>query len=225
MSVPPIIYVGDQAFADKYTPVSGKSEWGMDTLTRAMIGSQPLEVAFIQSLAQGQIFVWNFNNYYLQSWESDNEQVFPTVTLLYKGLNNGIPPPFVTGETMEQTSSATTSSPVTITFFDYETQGPLTKDVTGTRTTRYLTRSAKYKYITSARPTSPTYTTLDVPMAPIVLQSNITTDAGVNYATNAPAALATALAPSISNETTTNCSPVFGSPFFECEDSVMQYYN
>ena len=223
--MPTVIFEGDGSFDDRYEPVSGKSEWGMDTLTRGMSGAQTGLVTFIQGLAQGQTYSWNGNTYYLQSWEPDNDPVFPTVTLFYKGLNDGIPDPFVSGREMEQTSSATTNAPVSITFFDYESQTDVTREVMGTRTTRYRTREATYRYIKSGRPTAPTYTTLDTAMTPIVLQSVITTDAGVSFASNAPAALATALTPSVYTETATNCVPVFGTPFFECEDNVMQYYN
>lgn len=223
-----ITYVGNGAFQDLFEPVAGKSEWGMDTLTRVMSGSQPLLLAFMASLAQGQRYFYNGNNYYLQAWECDNNQVFPKVTMLHKGLNDGIPAPFVTGGTTEQTQSATTSSAISITYFDFATQASVTKDVMGTRTTRSLTRRSNYKYITTTRPTAPTYTTLDIPYDPVVISSIITTDAGVSFASNAPAALATALFPSAYNITTTSVVPVFvGSTprFFECEDEVQQYYN
>lgn len=223
-----ITYVGNGAFEDTFEPVAGKSEWGMDTLTRVMAGSQPNLVAFISALAQGQRYFWNGNNYYLQTWECDNNPVFPRVTMLYKGLFAGIPAPFVTGMTTEQTQSASTSDPVEITFWDYATQTSVTRKVSATRTTRSIVRRSNYKYITTVRPTAPTYTALDIPYSPQVITSNIITDAGTNYSTNAPAALATALFPSAYNITTTNVVPVFVGPtpqFFECEDEVQQYYN
>lgn len=225
MAVPPITYNGDGTFQDKYEPVPGKSEWGMDTLTRGMQGAQPNLKLFVAGLAQGQTFAFNFNTYYLQTWECDNNQVFPTVTMVYKGLFDGIPAPFTTGRTCEQTSSQTTSSAISITYFDFTTQGSVTKDVMGTRNTRYITREANWKYITIGRPSSPTYTTLDVSFTPQAIQSEITTDAGVTFASNAPSALATALAPAIGNITTTECTPVVGSPYFECTDNVMQYWS
>ncbi len=223
MAIPPITYVGDGTFQDLYQPVSGKSEWGMDTLTRTMTGSQPNLQAYVQSLAQGQTFVFNFNTYYLQSWECDNDQVFPKVTLLYKGLFGGIPNPFVSGRTIEGCSSLTTSSPVSISYFDFKSQGSVTKDVMGTRTSRYIARESSYKYITTSRPSAPTYTTLDVAFSIQYIQSEITTDAGVTFATNAPAALATALAASAYTLTITQTVPVFGTAFFENEDVVTQY--
>lgn len=225
MSVPLITYNGDQSFADKYEPVSGKSEWGMDTLTRGMTGAQPGLVLFMQSLAQGQPFVFNFNTYSLQSWECDNNQVFPTVTLVYKGLYSGIPQPFVSGRTVEQASSQTTASPISTTYFDFASQASVTKDLMGTRNTRYLTREATYRYIHNGRPTGPTYNALDVAYPPEAIESIITTDAGASWTSNAPTALATALAPATYNVATMSCDPVFGTPFFECTDSVMQYWS
>lgn len=223
MSIPPIIYKGDGSFLDLFEPVSGKSEWGMDTLTRVMAGAQENLVAFVETLAQGATHSFNGNTYYLQSWEPVNEQVFPKITLLYKGLIDGIPEPFVSGRTVEQSSSQTTDTAVSITYFDFKAQGSVTKDVMGTANRRYLTRESTYKYITSSRPTSPTYVSLDVPMDVIYLESIITTDAGVNFASNAPAALATALAPAITTATTTQTMPVFGTIYFENEDVVIQY--
>lgn len=223
-----INYVGNPAFEDLFEPVAGKSEWGMDTLTRVMSGSQPNLLAFMAALAQGARYFYNGNNYYLQTWECDNNQVFPRVTMLYKGLFAGIPAPFVSGGTTEQTQSASTDSPVSITYFDFATQGSVTKDVTATRTTRSLVRRSNYKYITTTRPTGPTYTNLDIAYSPVVITSNIITDAGTNYSTNAPAALATALFPSAYTIATTSVVPVFVGPtpqFFECEDEVQQYYN
>lgn len=218
-----ITYVGDGTFLDFYEPVSGKSEWGMDTLTRTMKGSQPNLKAFVQGLAQGQTYTFNFNTYYLQSWECDNEQVFPGVTLLYKGLFGGIPAPFVTGRTIEGSSSQTTSSPVSITYFDFKTQGSISADVMGTAQRRYISRESNYKYITNSRPSTFTYGSLDVPFAIQYIESIITTDAGVSFASGAPAALATALAPSAYLQVTTQTVPVFGSVYFENEDAVTQY--
>lgn len=224
MAIPPITYNGDGSFQDKYEPVPGKSEWGMDTLKRGMQGSQPNLKLFVAGLSQGQVFVFNFNTYYLQTWECDDEQVFPTVTILYKGLVAGIPAPFVTGRTVEQSSSATTNTAISTTYFDFTSQSSVTKNLVGTRNTRYLTREATWKYITVGRPSSPTYNTLDVAYTPEVIESIITTDGGVSWNSNAPSGLATALAPSINVVSTTNTSPVVGSPYFENEDNVIQFW-
>lgn len=216
-------YVGNGAFEDMYEPVSGKSEWGMDTLTRVMAGKQTSLVSFVNGLNQGDTYSYHGNTYYLQSWEPDNDPVFPKIRMEYKGLFDGIPDPFVSGRTVEQSCSQTTADPVTITYWDAATQSSVTGDVMGTRTSRYITRESTYRYITSSRPSSPTYTALDVAMAIIYLQSEITTDVGANFASNAPAALATALFPSAYLEYTTDTNPVFGTPFFENTDCVIQY--
>ena len=85
-----ILYTGNAVFEDVYTPAKGKNEWGMDTLVRQMQGSVEELPEFIDGLAQGD----EFEGYFLQSWEPDKDPIFPTVTLLYKGLfTGGTPPP------------------------------------------------------------------------------------------------------------------------------------
>ena len=213
----PVTYTGDSTFQDEHEPVPGKTEWGMDTLTRTMAGGQPKLVAFVQGLSQGSSYTFNGNVYYLQTWEPDNGQVFPRVTLNYKGLTGGIPTPKASGVMIEQTISITASSVGT-----YKT---------ATRNIRYVTRKSTTLYIATTRPTLYTYG-LDITFTAdniIILESVITAtdNDGNNYVfsgANAPANLVTALTPAAVAQGFPECAPVVGSPFFECVDNVALLY-
>lgn len=205
--MPSVTFVGNGDFADAHEPVSGKSEWGMDTLQRTMRGKQTSLVAYMVTLAQGATLTWNSQTYRLQSWECDNNPVFPSVSLLYKGLFSGIPDPFVSGTQIEQTFSISCSSPQN-----------------ASRDIRYLTRSSEYKYIKSGRPTGPTYTDLDVDIDIVILQSVIRTEDGGVLFGSVSVGLLAALTPAEYNLALMSCVPVFGTPFFECTDIVTKLY-
>jgi hypothetical protein len=58
-------------------------------------------------------------------------------------------------------------------------------------------------------------------MTPLVITSIITTDnGGPTYSSNAPVGLVSALTPAGSNESRTSAVPIWGSPYFECTDTV-----
>lgn len=231
MSAPTITYVGDPyvtggltggdnnavlGFISQFDPVPGKSEWGMDTLMRTMRGTQPNLPAFMNSLAQGQVFTYFGHSFFLQTWECDNNPVFPAVRLMYKGLINGVAgtAPKASGGEIEQ--SITLSA------------GNVPGYTSATRDIRYLTRQSTTLYITTSRPTAGTYG-LDASFSPVILYSVIraTDTAGNNYVfngTDAPAALVSALTPAPSVVSLPDCQPVVGSPYFECTDRSSLLY-
>lgn len=87
-----VAILGSGTFQDLYAPVKGKSEWGLDTLTRRLSGARSLLEAFIATLAQGQIYpptATAESGYYLQTWEPDDDPNVATITLNYKGLVTG----------------------------------------------------------------------------------------------------------------------------------------
>jgi hypothetical protein len=177
----------------------------MDTLTRKVQGAQPEEVAYINGLAQGDITNFNGQQWYLQNWDSDHDPIFPTITLNYLGLNDGIPAPFTSGTTVVQTGTISCTTPSK-----------------ASRTFSYYTRQSTYKYIKASRPTTPTYTTLDIAYTPTIFKSEIRNEDGTVYLGNAPAGLVTALTPvGVVLTTTMTATPVFGTPYFECEDNVV----
>ena len=132
-------------FDDTTTPVATKAVWGMDTLVRKVQGAQPEEVAYINGLSQGDITNFNGQQWYLQNWDSDHDPIYPTITLNYLGLNDGIPAPFTSGTTVVQTGTISCTTPSK-----------------ASRTFSYYTRQSTYRYIKASRPTTPTYTTLDI---------------------------------------------------------------
>ena len=193
-------------FVDAHTPLPGKSEWGMDMLVRTMRGTQPQVASFVAGLAQGSTYTFNGTTYYLQTWEPDNGAVFPSVSLHYKGLVGGIPNPKASGQMIEQSISLTCNSP---------------QDAS--REIRYVTRQTSTLYIASSIPTGPSYG-LDVSINIRVIQSVIRTGDGALFYGSAPAALVTALTPSEVTRAFMRCSPVVGSPYYECEDVASLLY-
>jgi len=192
-------------FADTTTPVATKAVWGMDTLVRKVQGAQPEEVAYINALAQGDVTNFNGQLWYLQNWDSDHDPIYPTITLNYLGLNDGIPNPFTSGTTVVQTGTISCTTPSK-----------------ASRTFSYYTRQSTYKYINASRPTTPTYTTLDIAYTPTIFKSEIRNEDGTVYLGNAPAGLVTALTPvGVVLTATMTATPVFGTPYFECEDNVV----
>lgn len=214
MSTISATYEGDATFTDIFTPVPAKSEWGMDTLTRVMCGSVGNLVAFMGALAQAQTYSFNSHTFYLQSWSCDNDNVWPKVTLLYKGLIGGIPSAKVSGKMTSLSASLSCSDP------DADT-------ITATRNFSYFAREATYLYIASGRPTGPSNTTLDTAVTPVIWKSSIVaqskTNGQVTYnGGDAPTGIVTALTPAYYLQSLMECVPVIGTIYFECTDTVQQ---
>lgn len=185
--------------------------------------------------SHGSTLTLNATAYYLQTWEDDHNPVYPTVTLNYKGLATGIPDPWVTGETVDANMSRSTSMEVSITYYDFTLQANVTKNVNATINIQYKTRRSTWKYIYFATavqsgttlsyvpPNAAKYSALDVAYTPQIIVSTITADGGLVFASNAPIALATALAPALFGLVTFSApQPIWGSPFFECIDQISQ---
>lgn len=207
-----VTYVGDISFADAHEPVPSKSEWGMDQINRTMRGGQPNLVAFMEGLGQGASYTFNGNIYYLQTWECDNHPVFPSVSMMYKGLTGGIPPPKASGSTVEQSLTLTSSM-----VSGYKS---------AQRDIRFLTRQSSTLYIATSAPLTATYG-LDVNFNPYahfissVIRATDTSGNDYVYSgADAPAALVTALTPvGYLDIAVPQCTPVVGSPYFECTDT------
>lgn len=218
-----VTYIGETDFKDTFTPVAGKSEWGMDTLTRVLKGSAPKLEAYVRALRQGQ----TFNGFVLQTWTPDQDPVYPEVTLNYKGLTNGIPAPLSSADTIEQSVTVSASGDNTQFGLDEDVYGAVT---VASREIQYITRQTVWRYITNRRPTGPKYTGLDVPFDPIIIKSSITIQNTEGNSRTfggrlAPVALVTALQPVATNIVTgPNATPVPGTPWFECEDRVTRIY-
>ena len=200
-------------FGLKSTPIATKSDWGIDTLTAEYWGAMPGLVAFVAALAQGQTYTYNSQTWYLQTWSDDKDTVYPTVTLVFKGLFGGIPTPFVNGQSIVQTGTISVAKDIV------NPDGTVVPS-SATRTFSYYTRQTTTRYISTFRPFLPTYTTPDIPFTPVIYKSEIRDADGTLYIGNAPAALVTGLTPGAASPSTTmTCNEVVaGSPLFECED-------
>ena len=92
-----ILTTGTAEFDDISLPAAGKSEFGMDTLTRKTSGERSLLPAYLASLAQGQVFEFNGVDFFLQSWDPNDATPWASVALYYKGLVAGVPAPVAAG--------------------------------------------------------------------------------------------------------------------------------
>ena len=222
-------YHGDVTFQDMFLPVPYKTEWGMDGLLRVQKGAQSLLTAFVAGLSQGATYTFNSGTYYLQSFEPNDDPVFPEVTMHYKGLHGGIPPPKSSGATIEQNITVAASA-----SDDDTDAGSALGTINGVdvqtaeRQIRYFTRRAETLYITTSRPTSASYgidADVDIYVDSSVIRA--TDINGKNYVfsgTNAPAAIVTALTPATTVQSFMQCNPVVGSPYFECRDVATKLY-
>lgn len=217
-------YGGDTTFDDVMEPRPGKSDWGIDTLQRKMKGRQPLLAAFLATLVQGATYSYNGQLYYLQTWEPDDDNVFPTVSLNFKGLNSGIPNPSASDETGIQTSSmGHTFSPA------YNTGIP---DANGNSSVtsatidiEFYSPQTTWRYIRNGRPTFATYNTIANGREPSILRAVITDSLNRRYAGNAPVGLVSALTIPVSNKIIgPHADPIYGTPYFECQDVVQRGY-
>jgi hypothetical protein len=231
--------LGRATFEDLYEPAKGKSEWGMDTLTRKMSGARSLLDAFIATLAQGQIF----EGYYLQTWEPDDNPDIATVTLNYKGLlTNGTPVPdaqteivlskgvrsadyssendgkgrlYATG-VLGQFGTATPGPGEYGTMVQWTFQKFCTSAV---MEFTYRTAQTRYRYISIGRSSAPRYSTVNFPFDPQIINRRIVTSDGSTF--GADFEVRFGLTP-VENEQVVSYSSrqVIGTPFFECEDTV-----
>lgn len=234
--------LGSGTFQDLYAPAKGKSEWGMDTLTRKMEGARSLLPAFIASLAQGQLF----QGYYLQTWEPDDSPNVATVTLNYKGLlTGGTPVPDVQTEITPAVGSCSRHygtengglgrvyKKVVMWKYWFEAVGTGSgivsdelvgyRDVYTTGATMEFTYDAVqsvYRYIKVGKPNAPQFSEVDIGYTPVLKKKRIITADGSLYGNNAPAVFSD-LVPIVINRLVGFVSKhVIGTPYYECEDVV-----
>lgn len=105
----PILTTGNAAFDDISLPVSGKSEFGMDTLTRKTMGARAELPTYLASLHQGDVFTFNDVQFFLQSWDPNDATPFASVALYYKGLIAGVPVPDIITEIVSAAGSVSKS--------------------------------------------------------------------------------------------------------------------
>lgn len=228
-----ILITGNAAFDDICLPAKGKNEWGVDTLTRKMRGSRALLAAFLATLAQGA----SYSGYYLQTWEPDDNPVFATVTLNYKGLLGGIPNAIIINDVVQ--AGGTTSVEFTsenggrgrvyrkeVTYKPFPQQNVIDaeKDIYATGASMdftYETGETIYRYIANGQPSGPSHSTLGFSFTPVLRRARASTSDGTSYGLNMPFAIGPALLPTASTRAVAFSSqPIIGTPYFECQDTV-----
>lgn len=214
MPAPTVVYRPSSGagynFEDKTLPVASKSDWGIDTLTRQLSGAQPGLIAYINALNVGDTTSYNGQTFYLQSWSDDKDQTYPTVTLNYKGLFDGIPEPIISFTTQNQIITKVTTT----------NYGDITQIYS------YTTRTTTTRYISIAPPSSATYGKPAPGFKPTIYKTEYRTATGAIFSVN-PTALRILKKfyfrePSqTENTTTTSCDQIVaGEDLYECQDVV-----
>lgn len=213
----PLLFIGTLEAQDVSVPVSGKDAWGLDTLERTIRMPAFLFADYCANLRQGMAY----NGYYLQSWNPSPHPYAPSVSLSYKGFQNGVPDPLISNSRCELMSSINASN------LRIASGGKII--TSATKEVKYLSPQSNYRYIRSGEPSTPKYS--DVRGAAAVKVQNtrisVSYDDGTTgvFIGTAPAALATALflepQPFITGPSSTQ---VFGTPYWECEESIVLRY-
>lgn len=235
--------LGNCGFADVTFPVAGKSEWGMDTLQRRLSGHVSLLEAFMATLMQGQIYVSNGNNFYLQSWESDDSTPVATVTLNYKGLRGGTPIPDiqrqvvsavgrVSADYSDETGGLgrayrkdllwaigdTVPGPGSFgTTAAYERQRYTTGAV---MEFTYKAMQTTYRYIKTGQPVGPQYSTVGVSYTQVPEDVRIITADGSIYGQIGWQQFFDLFPVQTQRVVSFEAKQVLGSPYWECEDVI-----
>lgn len=233
--------LGRCGFEDSMIPVKGKSEWGMDTLTRKLKGHRSLLPDYVAALKQGD----RFQDYYLQTWEPDDETVIATLTMVYKGFQpGGTPEPVPQTEIMPAVGSISKSYALEnsglgrayrrqgiykIELGQYASPGEAgeiiaDKPIFATGVTMEFTYDAiqtVWRYIRTGKPERPRFYAVEWPRVPTVKRARYTTSDGSVFGINAPASITADLSPQVLNRVISSVGvPVFGTPYYECQDVV-----
>lgn len=235
--------LGRIGFEDVSIPAFGKSEFGMDTLSRTMQGHSELLLDFLASLHQGDTYSIGDNLFYLQSWEPDKATPVSTVTLNYKGLSQGgTPQPDVQTEIVSAVGRISKSyldqnGGLGITLRNREggsigvvnpVSGLVERQLvllspvyTTSATSEFLYHAVetRYRYIKEGQPSEPENTEVQSSYIPEIEEIQISTNDGMTYGRER--ILSLDMEPVLHERVVSWSSRhVIGSPFWECEDVV-----
>lgn len=234
-----ITYIGNSEFDDICLPLKKKNEFGIDTFVRRVKGRRTAAEAFAASLAQGQAY----QEYFLQTWEPDEDDpVWATFTLLYKGLLTGTPPVDVQTDIRSAVGRVTKSylnqnggKGITLRNrvlwkFQYNIPSePLAFDeqiatrpvYTTSATLEFLYHAveSRYRYVTVGPNLHPQHSEVASDYVPVLEEARIATSDGMTYGIdNLPAFNMTpVLHTRVESWSSKN---VIGTPYYECEDIV-----
>jgi hypothetical protein len=216
-----IIYIGDASYDDLTIPSVGKSDWGMDTLTRNLAGRRDQFQTFIASLVQGQAAPDPYAGFKLQTWDPDpSDPIWGRVQLNYKGLVGGVTPPDQAYNEIIETSGS--SSHNWTTPYDY---GGGFFAVSAVMDFTYYAGQTTYRYVRTADPGAATHSSLATTFITSLKRVHFTVSnedgSTTVFGGSAPVGIVSATSPVLSvGAVGYRSSPVLGTGFFEMEDVV-----
>jgi hypothetical protein len=206
-----------------------------------MTGHVSLLSDYVTTIQQGDTYLWAGAVFYLQTWDVDSSTPFATVTLNYKGLIHGTPK--IEVDTTVELSTGSVSKDYStendgkgriyriepLWKFSYEEpNGVETDTIVSTRNVyttgavmqfTYRALTSHYRYISLGPPSGPSFGVVQGFFDPQVENQRIVTSDGSVYGPDRAVFFDLSL-----NFTAKVISfssrPVFGSPYFECEEVV-----
>lgn len=212
-------YLGRTAFAENSLPITGKNEYGLDTLRRTFIGAAPFLDTFIKGLSQGIRYDQPGRAWFLQTWEVDDNKLWPTVFLNYKGLASGkLPKPRSDDEWITQNATVTAQ-------FDPPIDIDGVEVADATKNINYRCLQTAWQYVTDKRPLGAKIGKTSWAAQPFILNSVIEAGGIVYNGNNAPAPIATALSVTPSYVVLGPIArEVFGTPYWEVDEVVANMF-
>lgn len=200
-------YVGSTSFELCCEPQPSKSEYGIDIVTAQYRGAATMLRSFLQTLNQGRM-IEGYPGVALQTYTVDTNPVYPTVSVTFKGLLNGLQQPIGYDETVFQSLTIFTETPER-----------------ASREIQYEALATRWLYVERNRPVTGKITQTSKPLDPTIRQNVIKTEAGATYFGAAPAPLVVALTPPIGyRRLSFNATPVPGTQYFECEEVICRMF-
>jgi hypothetical protein len=203
-----VVYKGRVGFEDTCQPAPSKSEFGMDTVTRVLKGSALLLQDFIKTI-RTKTQCPGYEGCQLQNYSTDQNPVFPSISLFYKGLIDGnLPDAIGYDEYVVQTMTITTDSPQK-----------------ASREIQFEALATRWLYITRERPIGGSMTRTSYQFEPQIREQKIILEDGTLIYGNADAGLVTALTPPVENRRLNFiANPVPGTIYFECEEVICRMF-
>lgn len=201
-----------------------KNAYGLDVMQIDFRGAVFNLAKFLATLSQGKRYDHEGRVWYLQTWEVDDNNLWPTVSLNCIG--------FATGKTPEpKPDNSFVNQTVTITGQVTEID-PLTSDpviVSLTRTMSFRCMQTSWSYINEGQIKGPRIGRTEFVWNPLVLSSVITANSTLGNFTysgaNAPATYVTATFPAIVDFILDlSQSKVFGTPFYEVNEVIVRTF-
>lgn len=216
-----IIYIGDASYQEIAKPAIGKTDWGLDTLTRNVAGRRDELQTFVGSLVQGAAAPAPYAIFKLQTWDVDeSDPIWGRVQLNYKGVQGGTLPPDKPYNEIIETSG--TSSHHWDPPYDY---GGEFFAVSAVLDFTYYAGQTTWRYVRTSDPGASIHTALATTFLYSVKRSRITVSnedgSTTVFGSSAPVGIVSAVTPAlVVGAVGYRSSPILGTGFFELEDVV-----